>query len=715
MIDERALAYTLQQELADPDSVHNVVYAVDLSRTGTVAIVSTGTKYFATTHYIYALSNGAWSVGAEVMQSGFPVSVAVSGDGSTALVVTAGLGFQASVHSGQNWSIQATIPVQGAGWDLSSATGVSAALNEDGTCAVIGAWFNQNGLAWVFTRDGDGWSLSATLTNPGTWGFGNAVAISGDGSAIVVGASGGGARGAAYLFTGLGWWTSTALVNSMPTRYSQFGWSVAISDDGSVAAVGDLYGGVTTWGHVDLFDVPGGALLGTVTPTSWGVNGFGDAVALNGSGSCVLVVTESDGSATAFGGPSWGTRAELPVQMGNVGNLNQTVALNETGTVALIGAPCFGSTAGSAAYVVGGTDWDETVALPVNGIAGDGFGSALAVSAKGTTLVAGAPGEAAGSGVVTVFGYDDGSWTPVAGYSVYGGAGGRLGASVAVSADGTTAVVAAPGLGTVYVSNTTDWGDPTVLSEPSGLDADFGASVCMSGDASIAAVGAPALNGNAGGVYVYSGPGWKDQALLVDSSGAGGDNYGYAVAISGDGSTIVVGAPGAGGQTGAAYVLTGDGWSSAQLLSVPTGQPGDAFGVAVGVNIDGSVVLVGAPGAGEGTGAAYVFVSSDWEAPVTLTPPGGTDASDEFGYAVTLSTDGTQAVIGAAGADNQTGLVMLYSAPAWSATATITASDGSPGDAFGSAVGVSTGGATVVVGAPGSDHRDGVVDVYVAG
>lgn len=41
MIDERALAYTLQQELADPDSVRNVVYAVDLSRAGTVAIVST--------------------------------------------------------------------------------------------------------------------------------------------------------------------------------------------------------------------------------------------------------------------------------------------------------------------------------------------------------------------------------------------------------------------------------------------------------------------------------------------------------------------------------------------------------------------------------------------------------------------------------------------------------------------------------------------------
>lgn len=83
------------------------------------------------------------------------------------------------------------------------------------------------------------------------------------------------------------------------------------------------------------------------------------------------------------------------------------------------------------------------------------------------------------------------------------------------------------------------------------------------------------------------------QGDLVASDGAGNDDFGLAVAISGD--AAIVGALYVDDEEGAAYVFvrTGSTWTEQQRL-VPTTPDGkDWFGYAVAV--DGDTALIGAP------------------------------------------------------------------------------------------------------------------------
>jgi hypothetical protein len=201
-------------------------------------------------------------------------------------------------------------------------------------------------------------------------------------------------------------------------------------------------------------------------------------------------------------------------------------------------------------------------------------------------------------------------------------------------------------------------------------------------------------------VFTQSGSAWPLRATLTAANGAAGDDFGYSVAIAG--STLVVGAPGA----GAAYVFTRSAgvWSQqAQLTAAGAG-----FGYSVAVS--GSTVVVGAPGAG----AAYVFTQSAgvWSQQAQLTDPGGT-AGGRFGFSVALSVSATAtAVVGAPGSSSGTGAAYVFtrSGGAWSQQAALTAADGAAGDYFGWSVALS--GATAVVGADGSNTFTGAAYVF---
>lgn len=129
----------------------------------------------------------------------------------------------------------------------------------------------------------------------------------------------------------------------------------------------------------------------------------------------------------------------------------------------------------------------------------------------------------------------------------------------------------------------------------------FGTSVAVSGDTAIIgaysdAVGANSLQGSAY-VFVRSGTTWTEQAKLVASDGALGDQFGISVSISGDAAAI--GAIGddvnANTDQGSVYVFTrlGSAWTQQQKLTGTSGAAGDTVGSSV--SISGDKIAVGAP------------------------------------------------------------------------------------------------------------------------
>jgi hypothetical protein len=368
--------------------------------------------------------------------------------------------------------------------------------------------------------------------------------------------------------------------------------------------------------------------------------------------------------------------------------------------------------------------------------------SSLALA--GNTAVAGenAAGnpDAPGPDHVAVFVAPSGGWgagATLAARLTAGGPNDAFGASVAISADGSTIAVGAPETqilanltqGAVYVFQRPagGWtGSPPFAAEldntATGAAADeLGKSVSISADGSVIAAGLPqtSASGAKGAVYVFERgvSGWTTQAtphaILTDFGGATGDRLGYSVALAGD--TIIAGAPGVNTFTGDAFVFqmpTG-GWVTSMFpnatLFAGGGQAGDQFGWSVAVSSAATTIAVGAPFHANSAGAVYVYPrpGTNWtsgnQAAALTTSNNGSQPS--LGSSVAI--DGNTIVGGAPDAtlNNQPaqGAADVYAEPAagWAnATqdATLAASDGKQGDTLGTTVAIANG--TVIAGAP---------------
>jgi hypothetical protein len=199
-------------------------------------------------------------------------------------------------------------------------------------------------------------------------------------------------------------------------------------------------------------------------------------------------------------------------------------------------------------------------------------------------------------------------------------------------------------------------------------------------------------------------------ATLTASDGEANDTLGWNVAISGN--TVAVGAPGAtigaNSDQGAIYIFVKpvSGWANMTQTAKLTASDGQTYSLfGRGVAISGNTVVAGAPGQfGNQFGEAYVFVKPEggW---TNMTETARLMASDavednQFGYSVGIS--GNTVVVGAFGALNLQGAAYVYEKPAggWgdmTQTGELTASDGEPGDQFADAVAIS--GNTIVGGA----------------
>lgn len=274
----------------------------------------------------------------------------------------------------------------------------------------------------------------------------------------------------------------------------------------------------------------------------------------------------------------------------------------------------------------------------------------------------------------------------------------------------------------------------------------FGDAVAVSG--ATAVVGAPGddeWGRRDGAAYVFERDpddgSWAQVAKLAPPDEKGfpfggqidqGDNFGRAVAISGD--VIVVGAPGedvgASADAGAAYVFErdagGDGnWGPVARLAAGVTAADRRFGLAAAIS--GDTVVVGAPGDPSAllfTGSAYVFerdADGAWTAVAELAPAGG-DIGDFAGFSVAVA--GSTALLGAPFADpagDHSGAAFVFergAGGAWSQTARLLGDDSGAGDRFGTAVTIaegSRGTATAVVGAPRHDVPDGPLPGLDAG
>jgi len=317
-----------------------------------------------------------------------------------------------------------------------------------------------------------------------------------------------------------------------------------------------------------------------------------------------------------------------------------SVALSSDGTILAVGASLNDGTTGSNAghvrvYNYSGGAWTQLGGDIDSEAAGDNFGYSVALSSDGSRLAVGATGNDnnfnINVGHVRVFDWDENqsTWTQV-GTDIDGEASGdRFGWSVALSSDGSRLAVGGlyndangSNAGHVRVFDLVEGAWTQVGTDIDGEAAgdDFGGSVALSSDGIRLAVGGRGNDGNgadAGHVRVFdwdeNQSTWTQVGDDIDSEAAG-DNFGWSVALSSNGTRLAAGGyVNDGGGTWAGHVrvfdLVGSTWT--QVGADKDGEAAfDYFGWSVALSSDGSRLAVGAPyndGTGSEAGHVRVF------------------------------------------------------------------------------------------------------------
>ena len=306
------------------------------------------------------------------------------------------------------------------------------------------------------------------------------------------------------------------------------------------------------------------------------------------------------------------------------------------------------------------------------------------------------------------------------------------GFSVAISADGTTAIVGGPydnGVGAVWVWTRsggvwTQQGPKLVGSEAFGA---FGSSVSLSADGNTAIVGAPRDGNFTGAAWVWtrSGGVWTQQGNKLVGSGGLGAQQGVSVSLSADGNTAIVGGDFDNSFTGAAWVWTRSGgvWTQQGNKLVGSGTTGDVGaqqGHSVSLSGDGNTAIVGGYGDDRGTGAAWVWTRSAevWTQQGNKLVGASAVSKADQGVSVSLSADGNTAIVGGYADSSETGAAWVWKRTEglWTQQPTKLVGSGAVGSGLqGVSVAVSSDGTTALVGGYLDNNAAGAAWVFAAG
>ncbi|HEV3309593.1 MAG TPA: hypothetical protein VG815_03645 [Chloroflexota bacterium] len=719
-------------------------YAVALSANGDVAMVGASQKEINGTlngnkviisrgaAYVFTRHGGSYVQTAELTEratthSPNPIesvgrAVALSSDGHIALVGADGAAFVFAA-SGTKYRQMAKL----AAGTHDDSFGFAVALNAMGNTALVGDSLGGKqgqGVAYVFRHHRSGYDQVARLKaadGKANDSFGSSVALSADGSTTIIGAPGRavgtkGAAGAAYVFRQAGnkYKQAAEVTANDGATIDQFGYAVAISQNGGVLLIG----------------APGALGSGSLTA------GKGYVFDRNSS--------------------SYTQAAEL-TPSGSGGSAGESVALNATGTVAVLGAPNRNGNDGNpntdvvsvgAAYVFQGSGTSyvqEGEPTAFDGSMRDYFGFSIAIDADGSVVLAGAYAHE-----VTIPSLPPGQNMPTSGAVYTFGLSGKLvpsderandlaGWSVAISATGHTAVVGAIGhtvggnadAGAAYVfirAGTSYVPLAELTAAHPAMSDSFGQSLAISANGREILVGAPGNKNQTGSAFIFvrHGQTFTQTQELTASNGSAGYHFGFSVALDANGDVALIGARDHGqDDTGEAYIFDRSAGTFAQesiLMGKDTGS-GDQFGASVALSEDGTMALAGAPlhkvGNVNMAGAAYLFTGSgrNYMQKAELAAKDGA-FSDGFGTTVALSASGSTAVAGApthsVNATPNQGAVYVFrpTAMSHSQIAELTASDGAMDDELGSSVAVSANGQTVLAGAPFHGEQSGAAYLF---
>ena len=321
------------------------------------------------------------------------------------------------------------------------------------------------------------------------------------------------------------------------------------------------------------------------------------------------------------------------------------------------------------------------------------------------------------------------------------------------------------------MANTLFTAGPQISTEPvPGPDNQYGYTVAISADGMRAIVGVPyasiTVNGitytDAGKVYVLgyntsgvSGGSWSLIKELDNPNPETDDFFGQAAALSPDGHTALIGAPGATlkGTSGSAanagkayfYNDSGGSWTEIQELDDTPANgggpaPNDQFGYAVALGGSGSalVALIGAPGTtvvctsatncSSTAGAVYLYdvtngtaaaaSPAEFQDPDALsTTSNGADNGYRFGAALAISADGGTALFGAPYASTSaTAAGKMYlsalTGTAWGALVEADDPVAIANDHFGGVLALSGNGALLLAGVPDAASAAGIAYLY---
>jgi hypothetical protein len=596
-------------------------------------------------------------------------------------------------------------------------SGPTLIKNADGSLTFSGA--NTGTFTFNYSVTGASQEVTATDATSGD-DFGVSVAISGN-TAIVGNENGNSGQGAAYVFmlSGSAWNLQQEITAADGAVGDNLGVSVAIDlDTAVIGATGHAVGGQAGLGAAYVFTRNGVTWTQQQELTVGQTTDFGTSVAIGGN----TVV---------------------------VGNFDDAVGDNfEQGTAYV--------------FMRTGSTWSQQQKLTAaDGAATDQFGTSVAIG--GNTIVVGAVqheednlGQNEG-GAAYVYTLSGATWTQQQELSAADEGNDDFGQSVAL--DGNVLVVGAEfhkvgnnfgqGAAYVFMRNGTTWNQQQELTANDGAAFDgFGGSVAIEGNLLVVGANQHSVVGNANQgaacVYTFSGSTWSQLQEITAADGAVNDNFGKAVALSGD--FAVVGAPGHFGQ-GAAYlqdVTEATATISVQVVSQNVMAVNDSFTTitntptplhvlandtnpqATGLQVlsstpvspSGPTLTRNADGTFTFASAATGSYSFNYTATGQVQKVIGSDATPANNFGGSVAISGDTAVIGSPDFTGSGGngpvYVFTLSGASWSQQQELTAPDGAAKVSFGGRVSVS--GDTIVVAAAdqmvGGNKGQGAAYVY---